>query len=176
MISQVHQNSTRETSSSNTSAPAPSVLTPRASTFASTESSQTPEELQRTETQSQPFHVTLKTALIKKCFGCKSEFSARYNKEPYDAILKRLDRRQYLNADRVLVTAPNKSWTYYHVNSDCCRRTVPEFEYARVLVHDETPLSEKHKNYLRSHGIMPKQKNDKIIMIGNMKIERSRKI
>lgn len=100
----------------------------------------------------QPFHLTFLAGLVKKCYGCGQKFSEKLRTPPNDLVLKRYDHRKYLSPNsktqRVCASLQN---TYYHLNSDCCRRQCPMFEMCRdVIIHTEisSQLSTGHRNIL----------------------------
>ncbi|XP_062568607.1 uncharacterized protein LOC134230774 [Saccostrea cucullata] len=105
----------------------------------------------------QPFHLTFLAGIVKKCYGCGQCFSDRHRSPPNDLILKRFDHRKYLSPNsKTYKTTPTLQNTYYHLNSDCCRRTCPLFEISRdVIVHGEImcQLTADHKNVLQKLNI-----------------------
>ena len=87
---------------------------------------------------------------MKKCYGCGQCFSGRKRSPPNDLILKRFDHRKYLSPNSK--TTPTLQNTYYHLNSDCCRKQCPTFEISRdIIVHREirSQLSEAHEDVLQ---------------------------
>jgi hypothetical protein len=68
-------------------------------------------------------------------------------------VIKRYDHRKYPSPNsktkRVSKSLQN---TYYHLNSDCCRRQCPMFEMNRdVIVH----ISEEQRHILENLNITP---------------------
>jgi hypothetical protein len=106
----------------------------------------------------QPFHLTFLAGIVKKCYGCGQCFSEKQRSPPYDLILKRFDHRIYLSPNsKTFKTTPTLQNTYYHLNSDCCRRHCPLFEISRdVIIHREikSQLSKGHKDVLRKLNML----------------------
>ena len=67
----------------------------------------------------QPFTVSRKVGVIRKCYGCKQEFSKAMNVPPRDLVLKKMDVREWFDK----TTGEKKQTfclvpTYYHLKLD----------------------------------------------------------
>nr|XP_054759535.1 uncharacterized protein LOC129265580 [Lytechinus pictus] len=107
-------------------------------------------------TTNQPFTVARKIGLIKRCYGCKTNFKDNMCNVPHDIVLKKLDYREWIDPvsgqqqrSRTLVP------TYYHLNMDCVRRNFPFTEINDILIHNEVAhmLDDRHKEKLNKFGI-----------------------
>ncbi|XP_030850278.1 uncharacterized protein LOC105442659 [Strongylocentrotus purpuratus] len=104
----------------------------------------------------QPFTVTRKVGVIKKCYGCKQEFSNTLNFPPHDLILKKMDIREWFDK-----TSGEKKQTfglvptYYHLKLNCVRIRYPYTELKDILVYQEIQqqLTAEHIAILRDFGI-----------------------
>ena len=57
------------------------------------------QQKQKGELPGQPFQVTFLTDIVKRSHGCKRRFAAHLRKVPNNVILKRLDRREFMDTD-----------------------------------------------------------------------------
>ena len=119
------------------------------------DTSRKPQELESTNAQ-QPFHLTFCAGLIKRCYGCKQEFTAKQRRPPNDLLLKRFDFRIYLSPKtKTQRKTNNLQSTYFHLSAECARRVQPQFEYKDIVIHNETrdQLIPGHQNILDRLGI-----------------------
>ena len=78
-----------------------------------------------------PYHYELiiLPTNVRRCYGCNCEFVDKYRQEPYNIVVKHVDRR-IVQKDPVThsyVYSPDFSNTYYHPISDHIRRKNPLF-------------------------------------------------
>ena len=68
---------------------------------------------QKAVKEAQPFTVTFRHGLIKRCVGCGKEFSEKSRTPPNDLILRKKSYREYPKPDRNWVTSKSLSNGYY---------------------------------------------------------------
>ena len=100
-------------------------------------SQETYQQTQKGELPGQPFQVTFLTDIVKKCHGCKRTFAARLRKVHNNVILKRLDRREYMDTDGKRRQNTQLQNRYYHLNLDCVPRNCPWAESSQFVGHEE---------------------------------------
>ena len=117
-------------------------------------SQETYQQTQKGRLQGQPFQVTFFTDFVKKCHGCKRTFAARLRKVPNNVILKRLDRREFMDTDGKRRQSTQLQNTYYHLNLDCVQRNCPWAEPSHIVVHEEDrdKLTVLQKSYAERCG------------------------
>ena len=98
------------------------------------------------------YHMVLN---LKRCYGCKKEFSDRNKKPPNDVIIKHFCHRVYKNANGVETITKNLQAAYFHLNLNCIRKVVPNMELRHILINDDVKehLSVEHKMVLRKFGL-----------------------
>ena len=111
------------------------------------------QQTQKGELPGQPFQVTFLTD-ITKCHGCKRTFAARLRKVPNNVILKRADRREFMDTHGKRRQSTQPQNTYYHLNLDCVRRNYRWAEPSHIVVHEEVrdKLTVLQKSYAERCG------------------------
>lgn len=107
------------------------------------------------ETQkSQPFTITFRQGLIRRCVGCNTEFSQKTKKPPFDIILKKKDFREYPK-DGIWHRSNSLTNTFYHLNLDCVRSRFPHTQLKDIILYDEVQqsLTCAHINVLHTFGL-----------------------
>lgn len=76
-----------------------------------------------------PYEIVLLPSIVKKCYGCGSNFAEKYRSEPYNIIVKHVDRRVIKKCEQTgkLLYSYDFSNTYYHLDSFHLRRKNPVF-------------------------------------------------
>lgn len=102
----------------------------------------------------QPFTVTFRQGLIKRCTGCGIVFAEKQKKPPHDAILKKQDFREY-QRDGLWYRTPTMVNTYYHLNVNCLRRKFPGTEVREIILYDDVRqnLLDAHIAILHQFGV-----------------------
>jgi len=84
------------------------------------------------------YHLCIKGAAVKSCYGCKRSFAQCYSKPPKDIIIRRFMQRQYKDGKTgVMMKSPRKSAAYFHMNINCLRKVTPHVNVKDVFVHEE---------------------------------------
>ena len=74
---------------------------------------------------------------VKKCYGCKQDFSDKLKKSPNDLILRMSLKRDVLINGRYQ-PGWKKSWCYFHLNLNCIRLENSTFEMVDIYIPRET--------------------------------------
>ena len=83
------------------------------------------------------YHLCLKGAAVKSCYGCKQSFAQCYSQPPKDIIVRRFVQRQYKDMKTGLMMKSRKSAAYFHLNINCLRKVTAHVNVKDVFVHDE---------------------------------------
>lgn len=92
--------------------------------------------LQVSVREEQPVSLTFRQGLIKRCYGCQSDFAKQTSSPPHDLILKKKDYREYFK-DGGWYRSYTLSNTYHHLKVECVRMQFPHFELKLVKLFDE---------------------------------------
>ena len=111
-------------------------------------------QLQVSMQETQPFTVTFRQGLIRRCTGCNSEFSDKTKNPPHDLILKKKDFREYPK-DGMWFRANSLTNTYYHLSLECIRFRFPRTQLKYIYIYDEVRklLTPPHIALLHKFGL-----------------------
>lgn len=109
--------------------------------------------LQISMQERQPFSITFRQGLIKRCQGCKQLFSEKTRTRPHDIILKKLDFKEYTQ-NGIWHRSNTLANSYYHLKIDCVRRNFPQTQIKDIIIHDEimANVDPGHINLLHKFG------------------------
>lgn len=109
--------------------------------------------LQREYQIGQPFVITCRSGLIRKCTGCEGDLKATHN-PPKDLILRKKDYAEFYKDGKW--HRPSKLVnTYYDLDMECVRRKFPLTQISDIVVYkDQTSIfKEVHIRRMHHFGI-----------------------
>ena len=109
-------------------------------------------DLQISVQQRQPFSVTFRHGLIRRCRGCGKEFSPKTKEPPNDLILKKQDFKEYPK-DGLWYRSKDLANTYYHFNMECVRKNFPHTEARDFILYEDVKDSLSSEHVAKLHKI-----------------------
>ncbi|ELU14092.1 hypothetical protein CAPTEDRAFT_209629 [Capitella teleta] len=98
--------------------------------------------------ETEPFVLCFRFGVIRKCFGCEEELTARNG----GLIVRKRDYRTFPRNGRYFRKDTLEN-TYYDLNMRCMRKKYPRTDVKDIVVHPDLDLNEEHMRELCAFGL-----------------------